>query len=137
MFLICSYFCFLCFFYVFSFFMFSYVWFTDLYCEPADSHQYLHYNSCHPEHIKKSSVYSQGLQIKRLCSDATKWTNQLKDLRSLFSNTGYPESMVKEQLRRVENRTRIELLCTNSCVGRRLEFHWLLPIIHTLMFLIK
>ena len=26
---------------------------TDLYCKPTDSHQYLHYDSCHAEHIKR------------------------------------------------------------------------------------
>ena len=67
--------------------------------------------------MKKSSVYSQGLRIKRLCSDATSFTNHLKDLRSYFCYRGYPERIVKEQLRRVENRTRDELLYTNSRVG--------------------
>ena len=52
----------------------------DLYCKPTDFHQYLHYKSCHQEHLKKSSVYSQGLHIKRLCSDETSLTNHLKDL---------------------------------------------------------
>ena len=90
---------------------------TDLYCKPTDSHQYLHNNSCHPEHMKKLSVHSQGLRIKSFCSNATSLTNHLKDLRSWFCNRGHPESMVKEQLRRVKNSTRDELLCTNSCVG--------------------
>ena len=80
---------------------------TDLYCKPPDSHQYLHYNSCHLEQLKKFSVYCQRLHIKRLCSDATSLTNPLKDLRFWFCNRGYSESMVKEQLRRVENRTRM------------------------------
>ena len=44
----------------------------DLYCKATDCHQYLHCDSCHPDHIKKSSVYSQELQIKRLCSDGHK-----------------------------------------------------------------
>ena len=34
---------------------------TDLYCKPTDCHQCLHYNSCLPDYMKKSSVYSQGL----------------------------------------------------------------------------
>ena len=91
---------------------------TDLYCKPTNSHQCLPYNSCHLEHIKKISFYSQGLQIKRLCSDPTSLTNHLKDLRSWLCNRIYPESRVKEQLRRVENRARDELLFTNSCVGK-------------------
>ena len=36
---------------------------TDLYCKPTDCHKYLHYKSCHPEHMKKYSVYNQGLPI--------------------------------------------------------------------------
>ena len=64
--------------------------------------------------MKKSIVYSLGLHIKRLYSDETSLTNHLKDLRSWFCNRDYPGSMVKEQLRRVKNRTRDELLCTNS-----------------------
>ena len=26
---------------------------TDLYTKPTDTHQYLHVNSCHPNHVKK------------------------------------------------------------------------------------
>ena len=89
---------------------------TDLYCKPTNPHQCLPYNFCHPEQIKKFSFYRQRLQIKRLCSDAT--SNHLKDLRSWLCNRIYPKSRVKEQLRRVENRTRDELLFTNSCVGK-------------------
>ena len=73
---------------------------TYLYCKPTDSHQHLHYNSCHPDYMKKSSVYSQGLRIKMLCSDATSLTNHLKDLRPWFCNRGYPESMVKKTVKK-------------------------------------
>ena len=34
----------------------------------TDCHQYLHYESLHPAHVKRSIVYSQGLRIKRICS---------------------------------------------------------------------
>ena len=42
---------------------------TDLYSKPVDSHQYLHYNSCHGEHIKKSIIYCQTLRLRRICSE--------------------------------------------------------------------
>ena len=51
--------------------------------------------------------------------EKTSLTNHLEDLRSWFCNRGYPESTVEEQLRRVENRTRGELLRTNNCVGKK------------------
>ena len=68
--------------------------------------------------MRKSNVYSQGLHIKRLYSDATFLTNHLKELRSWFCNRAYPKSMVKEQIRRFENRATYELLCSNNCVGK-------------------
>ena len=39
--------------------------FTDLYCKSTDSHQCLHYDSCHAEHIKRSIIFSQTFQLKR------------------------------------------------------------------------
>ena len=57
---------------------------TDLYCKKTDCHQYLHYDSCHPEHMKKSSVHSQGLRIKRLCSDSENCETHLKNLKNGF-----------------------------------------------------
>ena len=110
---------------------------TDLYCYPTDSHQYLHYNFWHLEQMKKSSVYIQGLHIKQLCSDETFLSKYLKDLRSWFFKRGYPEIMVKEHLRRVENRIRDELSSyPNRCVGKMVGVSMLLTI-HTLMVWIK
>ena len=57
---------------------------TDLYCKKTDCHQYLHYDSCHPECMKKSSVCSQELQIKRLCSDSKHCETHLKNLKDSF-----------------------------------------------------
>ena len=41
---------------------------TDLYVKPTDTHQYLHYSSCHPYHCKKGIPYSQTLRLNRICS---------------------------------------------------------------------
>ena len=42
---------------------------TDLYTKPTDSHQYLHMNSCHPNHAKKAIAFLQATRILRICSD--------------------------------------------------------------------
>ena len=42
---------------------------TDLYIKPTDRPQYLQYTSSHPEHTKKSVVYSQALKLSRICSE--------------------------------------------------------------------
>ena len=41
---------------------------TSLYVKPTDCHQYLHFQSSHPKHTKKSIVYSQTLRVSRACS---------------------------------------------------------------------
>ena len=41
---------------------------TTLYTKPTDAHMYLHYNSFHPSHQKKSIPYSQAVRIRRICS---------------------------------------------------------------------
>ena len=33
---------------------------TDLYTKSTDKHQYLHYTSAHPDHTKRSIIYSQA-----------------------------------------------------------------------------
>ena len=33
---------------------------TDSYTKPTDTHQYLHMNSCHPNHDKKAIAFSQA-----------------------------------------------------------------------------
>ena len=59
---------------------------TDLYCKKTDCHQYLYYHdSCSSGHMKKSSVYSQGLRIKRHCSDSKDSETHLKNLKKWLS----------------------------------------------------
>jgi hypothetical protein len=41
---------------------------TSLFCEPSDCHQYLHYDSSHAAHVKRSIVYNQCLRINEICS---------------------------------------------------------------------
>ena len=35
---------------------------TNFYCKPADGHQYLHFESCHPSHTKSSIIFSQAVR---------------------------------------------------------------------------
>ena len=56
---------------------------TDLYCKSTDSHQYLHYDSCHAEHIKRSIVFSQTLRLKRICSQESDLNSPVKELKKL------------------------------------------------------
>ena len=41
---------------------------TDVFIKPTDSHQYLHYSSCHPGACKRSIPYAQAMRLRRICS---------------------------------------------------------------------
>ena len=83
---------------------------TDLHCKATDCHQYLHYDSCHPDHMNKSSIYSEVLRIRRLCSDDQKLQNHLENLKNWFCERDYPEGLIDEQLQRVKRKSREQLL---------------------------
>ena len=73
---------------------------TDLYSKPVNRHQYLHYNFCHAEHIKKSIIYSQTLRLRRICSERKDLKSHVKDLKGWFLRRGYPQRIVEEQVGR-------------------------------------
>ena len=74
---------------------------TDLYLKETDRYQYLHYQSSHPEHIKRPIVYSQALRLKRNCTFEKDFNRHLLNMKECFFARGYLEKMVKEQMKRV------------------------------------
>ena len=82
---------------------------TDLFCKPTDCYQFLHFNSAHPFHNKKSIIYSQGLSIKRLCSSPLTFQKHLENLKTWFCNSGYPQKVVDAQIKRVSEKRLDEL----------------------------
>ena len=60
-------------------------------------HQYLHYNFCPAEHIK---IYSQTLNLRRICSERKDLKSHVKDLKWWFPRGDYPQRIVKEQMDR-------------------------------------
>ena len=50
----------------------------DLYCK--NLHQYLHYDSCHADHIKVSIISSQALVLKRICFEKNDLNVHVEDL---------------------------------------------------------
>ena len=66
---------------------------TDLYCKPTDTHQYSHYGSRHPRHVKKGIPYGQALRVKQICSTGS-YRDRLRDLRSNFIKRGFEEILV-------------------------------------------
>ena len=83
---------------------------TDLYTKPTDTHQYLHWTSCHPYYCKKSIPYSQTLRLGRICSDRGKFDKRCKDLENWLCERGYNRAMVKDQITSARRFSRDELL---------------------------
>ena len=63
---------------------------TDLYIKNTDTHQYLHYTSFHPNHTKRSVVYSQALRIKKICSEEKDFEQHIHEMRSWFQKRANP-----------------------------------------------
>ena len=74
---------------------------TDLYIKPTDGHQYLHYKSSHPEHIKNSIPYSQALRLSRICSSEKDFKGHVDRMKVWFLARDYPENVVNEQINKV------------------------------------
>ena len=73
---------------------------TDLYMKPTDRHQYLHYLSSHPEHTKRSIVYSQTLRVNRLCSLENDFNYHKLNMKEWFIKSGYPESVIEKEMKK-------------------------------------
>ena len=54
---------------------------TDLFCKRVDGHQYLHYNPCHPKHVKISVVYNQALRIRKILSLEEDFKRHIEELK--------------------------------------------------------
>ena len=80
---------------------------TDLYRKETDARSYLHFSSCHPNHIFSSIVYSQGIRIRRIVNDNYKLSQHLDELKTSFFKAKYPKTMVNNILNKVKTLPRI------------------------------
>ena len=83
---------------------------TDLYCKVTDCHQYLHYDSCHPNHIKRLSLHSKRIWKKCPCTGGHKLQKHLEKLKNWFCERGYPGGLIDEKLQKFQAKSREELL---------------------------
>ena len=83
---------------------------TDLFCKPTDSHNYLHFNSAHPEHNKTSLPYSQYLRLKRICSRDEDFIIHSRMITFHFVRRGYPKKLLLDAFNKVKGIDRMTLL---------------------------
>ena len=83
---------------------------TDLHCKPTDTHQYLHWNSCHPQHCKVSIPYSQALRIRRICSQEVDFKRHAEELKGHLNRRGYGRHHMDQAILQASSRPREDCL---------------------------
>ena len=76
---------------------------TKMYVKLTDRHQHLDYSSSHPNHTKRSIIYSQSLRARRLCSLESDFLKHCTKMKSWFLKRGYPENMIDEEMKKVKS----------------------------------
>ena len=70
--------------------------YTDLYSKPTDSHQFLHWTSCHPKHTKSSFPYGLAFRLNRICSTPATLNTRVTELKGFLKARGYPNGTVEK-----------------------------------------
>ena len=65
---------------------------TDIYYKPTDSHNYLHYQSCHPQHTRDNIALSLAKRIVKIVSDNR--DEALADLERHLVRQGHPSTNI-------------------------------------------
>ena len=69
---------------------------TDVYYKETNSHEYLHFNSHHPSHVKTNIPYCLAKTIIISTSDDEMMEGNLSDLTSWLLNCGYPHRIIEQ-----------------------------------------
>ena len=75
---------------------------TDLHIKSTDRHQFLQYTSSHPDHTKRSIIYSQDLRISRICANKSDLLKHLESMKSWFEVRGYPNKLIEQEIEKVK-----------------------------------
>ena len=73
---------------------------TDVHCKPTDGDQSLHFESCYLRHTKSSVFFNQALRMKRICSKRSYLVANVRKLKDLFRERGYPEDIFSRETKK-------------------------------------
>ena len=74
---------------------------TDLHLKDTDRHHYLHFNLSHPDHTKRSIIYSQALRLAKTCTFENDFLRHRDEMKSWFQRRGYPEDVINTEMKKV------------------------------------
>ena len=69
---------------------------TDVFYKETNTHEYLHFDSHHPSHIKNNIPYCLAKTIIVSTSDGTMMEDNLSDLTLWLLNCGYPQRIIEK-----------------------------------------
>ena len=84
--------------------------YTTVYSKATDTHMYLSYDSCHPQHCKTGLPYSQFLRLRRICTKEEDFVKNAKQHTNFFLIRGYPQHLLDKALQKAQNQNRQQLL---------------------------
>ena len=93
---------------------------TKLYIKPTDTRTFLHYNSYHPKHTKKSIIYSQAIRYRTIITKNGILRKQLQTLKTILRERGYPSNLINTELNKISNISQKELLYKGIPLPRKL-----------------
>ena len=83
---------------------------VELYTKPTDTHNYLHFTSSHPKHMKRAGPYGQFLRVRRNCTLNSDYIKHSLKIKKHYIERGYPEQLVENSRLQALNKDRKELL---------------------------
>ncbi|KAK3750140.1 hypothetical protein QZH41_004546 [Actinostola sp. cb2023] len=94
---------------------------TSVFYKETATHNYLHYNSSHPSHCKRSIPYSQFLRLRRLCSDNNDFLARSTEMKTFFIHRGYLSSSLDDDLRKIMSIDRQDALVPRQSVNNETQ----------------
>ena len=67
---------------------------TDVFYKETNNHDYLHYDSHHPQHIRDNVPFNLAKRIIVFCSDPFREDQRLNELKQWLLSCGYPEKLI-------------------------------------------
>ena len=83
---------------------------SDLCFKSTDTHQFLHFKSCHRYVYKKSIPYGQAIRMKRIFTNEEKLSSRIEDFEHWFCSRGYKKQIVDSEIQKVHSMNREKLL---------------------------
>ena len=71
---------------------------TDIFYKVTNSHMYLHFQSLHAGHVKRSIPYILAYRIHRLVSNVIRKEQRLIELKRFLENLSYPKNLINDAI---------------------------------------